>query len=133
MHSQTLSITIHRSAADVYAFLSAPPNFAQWAAGLGKLEQEGNAWFVQTPNERMQVQFTARNEFGIVDHSVKRKYAEEIYVPMRVVSNGNAAEILFTLFQQPSMSDTDFTNDLNLVRADLNSLKNLLESSSKKS
>jgi len=37
----------------------------------------------------------------------------EIYTPMRIVENGEGAEVLFTLFRQPGMSDEKFAADAN--------------------
>lgn len=128
MNSLTTSVTIARPLEEVYDFLSIPANFSKWAAGLGRLEQNAGNWFIQTAAGRMQVRFSERNSFGIIDHYVKPENAEEIYVPMRVVANGGFTEVIFTLFQQPSISDADFTHDLELVRTDLNALKKLLES-----
>jgi len=130
MNSLTISITIARPLEEVYEFLSIPANFSKWAAGLGRLEQNEGKWFVQTSGGRMQVRFSERNSFGVLDHFVKPENAEEIYVPMRVVANGGFAEVVFILFQLPSMPDADFTRDLELVRADLSSLKKILESTS---
>lgn len=128
MKSLTTSITIARPLEEVYEFLSIPANFSKWAAGLGELQKHNHEWFVQTPDGRMKVRFSERNSFGVLDHFVKPENAEEIYVPMRVVANGGFAEVVFTLFQQPSMPDVNFAHDLELVRTDLNALKKLLES-----
>ena len=127
MDSKTVSITIRRPVGEVYEFLSIPENFKQWAAGLGMLEQQDSEWFVQASDGRMKVSFTKPNAFGVLDHFVTPEQGAEIYVPMRVVANGSFAEAVFTLFRQPSMSDADFVRDLELVRADLHSLKNVLE------
>lgn len=128
MHSETVSITILRPVGEVYDFLSVPANWKLWAAGLGKLEEHDGEWFVQSPDGRMKVRFTEKNKFGVLDHSVMPDQGATIYVPMRVVANGVFAEVVFTLFQQPLMSDADFASDLKLVRTDLSSLKNILES-----
>lgn len=127
MNAQTISITIARPLEEVYRFLSVPANFKKWAAGLGKLEQQDDDWVVEAPDGRMKVRFTERNPFGVLDHFVTPQDGGEIYVPMRAVANGTFSEIVFTLFQQPSMSDAEFVHDLELVRTDLSSLKNILE------
>ena len=131
MNSLTISVTIARPLEEVYEFLSIPANFSKWAAGLGgELQERNHEWFVHTPQGRMQIRFSERNSFGVLDHFVKPENAEEIYVPMRVVANGASSEVVFTFFQQPSMSDDAFARDLELVRTDLTSLKKILESTS---
>jgi len=47
---------------------------------------------------------------------------------MRVMPNGNGSEIIFTLFQQPDMSDEDYARDIGLVQQDLQNLKTIMES-----
>jgi hypothetical protein len=46
---------------------------------------------------------------------------------MRVVPNGDGSEVLFTLIQLPGVSDEQFQQDMDTIRADLNKLRTLLE------
>ncbi len=46
---------------------------------------------------------------------------------MRVVPNGEGAELLFTVFQRPGRSDAQFYEDASLVHRDLHTLKQILE------
>jgi hypothetical protein len=44
----------------------------------------------ETPQGLAKVSLTQRNEFGILDHYVKTSSGvEDVFVPMRVVQNGN--------------------------------------------
>jgi len=52
-----------------------------------------------------------------------------IYVPLRVISNGDGAEVLLTLFRQPGMSDAKFAADAEWIGRDLRALKTLIEQS----
>ena len=47
---------------------------------------------------------------------------------MRVVPNGQGSEVIFTVFQQPGMSDERLAVDIRLVKQDLGELKRLMES-----
>jgi len=131
MHtSRNLSILINRDAKDVYNFVCVPENFPRWASGLGKsLKKGNNEWIAETPEGPVKVRFTERNEFGVLDHWVSPKPGLQIYIPMRVIANGNGCELIFTLFRLPDMSDEQFAADEEWVMRDLTSLKNLLESS----
>ena len=51
----------------------------------------------------------------------------EVYVPMRVVANGNGSEVFFTVFQQPEMTEQDFAADIKMVEEDLQTLKAFME------
>jgi hypothetical protein len=46
---------------------------------------------------------------------------------MRLIVNGSGCELLFTLFREPNMSDTQFDSDAEFVQRDLNRLKSLME------
>lgn len=126
--SLTLSIRIERDAGAVYAFASRPETMPRWAAGLGSaVTRDGEAWSVETPQGRLRLDFAPPNAFGVLDHSVTLPDGSVVDVPMRVVPNGSGAEVLFTLFRQPGMSAADFERDAGLVRADLATLKRLME------
>ena len=50
-----------------------------------------------------------------------------VHVPLRVMANGNGAEVMLTLYRQPGMSDDDYSSDVKLVSRDLKALKALIE------
>jgi hypothetical protein len=64
----------------------------------------------------------------VLDHRVTLPSGEAFYNPMRVVPDGNGCEVVFTLRRQVGMSDDDFERDAAAVRADLATLKHVLES-----
>lgn len=124
----TLSVAIARSPHDVYAFVANPANVPRWATGLGAAVECGDDECVaQTPRGPVRFHFTAANPFGVLDHYVSPAPGVEIYVPMRVVANGEGSEVLFTLFRQPGMSAAQFHHDMDWVRRDLQALKQVLE------
>ena len=128
LQSRNLSVSINRNAKDVYDFVSIPKNFPRWASGLGKsLRKADGEWIAETAQGPAKVRFTERNEFGVLDHWVSLKPGVQIYIPMRVIANGNGSELIFTLFRLPDMSDEQFSADAEWVMRDLTSLKNLLE------
>src|SRR5262245_37323868 len=126
--SRTLSVQINRHPRDVYTFTSVPENFPRWASGLGKsLKRVNGEWIADTPQGSRKVRFTARNEFGVLDHYVSLEAGAEMYIPMRVIPNGSGSELMFSLFRLPDMSEEQFAADADWVRRDLTTLKNLLE------
>ena len=69
--SKHLSVSINRKADEVYEFASNPENLPQWAAGLsGSIEFVNGKWIADSPMGTVTVKFAARNEFGILDHTV---------------------------------------------------------------
>ncbi|HEY2467786.1 MAG TPA: hypothetical protein VGI45_08080 [Terracidiphilus sp.] len=126
--SRTITVRIGRRFDQVYDFLADPKNWNQWAHGLGKsIRQSTNSWVADSDGGTVEVRFTPRNSFGIVDHYVIRPSGAQVYVPMRLIVSGQGCELLFTLFREPQMSDQQFAADLGYVQRDLDDLKSLLE------
>ena len=128
LQSRTLSISIGCRPDKVYAFVSNPENLPRWAAGLCKsIRKSGAGWTVETTQGPMNVRFVKNNDLGVLDHYVTPAPGVEVYVPIRVLPNGAASTVLFTLFQLPGMSDEKYTEDAGLVTRDLETLKRVLE------
>jgi hypothetical protein len=126
--SRTISVSISCQLSKVYEFVSVPKNFPKWATGRCKsITKTGDEWIAETPQGSMKVQFTERNDFGVVDHFIYPAPGVEIYVPVRVIANGTGSEVIFTLFRLPDMSDDKFAEDAEWVARDLKALKELLE------
>ncbi|MFF1711992.1 SRPBCC family protein [Streptomyces sp. NPDC058268] len=128
--SRHLSVRIDRTAADVYAFASDPANLPAWAHGLGEaVEQRGGEWVAESsPMGRVVISFVPRNDLGVLDHHVTLPSGQTVYNPVRVIADGKACEVVFTIRRQPEASDAEFERDASTVVADLTRLKGLLES-----
>ncbi|MGH8915844.1 MAG: SRPBCC family protein [Acidimicrobiia bacterium] len=127
--ARNISISIDRDWREVYEFAHRPENFGRWASGLAEfLHQEGGEWVAETAEGSVQVRFTPRNEFGVMDHYVTSEPAIEVYVPLRVIANGTGCEVIFTLFRTPGMTDEIMARDAEWVTKDLRALKALVES-----
>ena len=128
VESRTITVRIDRPFDKVYEFLVDPANWNQWAFGLGKnIRHLQDGWIADDSGGVASVQFTPRNSFGVVDHTVTRASGQRVYIPMRLIANGTGCELLFTLFREPNMSDAQFASDSGFVQRDLNRLKALLE------
>ena len=93
----------------------------EWASGLGDgLRHDGEDWIIAAPEGEARVRFTPRNDFGVLDHWVTLPSEQTVYIPLRVIANGNGAEVTLTLIRQPQMSDADFARDADWVLRDLN-------------
>lgn len=126
--SCTLSITIKRDAKTVYSFVINPKNLPKWATAFCKaVHKSGSDWIVTTMQGEVKIRFTKRNNFGIADHFVYPSTKVEIYIPLRIIRNGSGCEVVFTLFKQPEMTESQFKEDIKLVEQDLSSLKKTLE------
>jgi hypothetical protein len=128
LESRTLCISIDRNWKEVYDAVWRPEDFPKWASGLSQssLARDGEAWRAEGPEGAVRITFTGYNAFGVMDHSVELGDGASIYVPMRIVRNGDGAEVLLTLFRQPGMSDEKFAADAEWVGRDLLALKALV-------
>ena len=128
MKSKTLTISINCKSAKVYEFVSNLENMPRWAKTFCRsIKKSDGEWVIETPQGLMGIRIAPRNDFGILDHAVAPAPGVEVFVPMRVVPNGDGSEVIFTLFQQPGMSDQDFTRDQGMVEQDLATLKQVME------
>jgi len=128
MPSTTLSVSIERPWQAVYAFASNPRNLPQWAPGFAlSVAPSSEGWLVNTVNGPVSLAFAEPNAFGVLDHDVRLPSGQVFHNCMRVIPNGDASQVLFTLFQASGVSDEAFAADARLVEQDLQSLKRLLE------
>lgn len=127
--SKHLSTAINRPSTAVYEYAAEPTNLPQWASGLTDttVEQVDGQWVADSPMGRVTISFADRNTFGVLDHVVTLPSGESVYNPLRVIPEDDASEVVFTLRQRPGMSSEEFSADADRVRADLDSLKRVLE------
>lgn len=128
MKSKTLNISIKSDPKTVYEFISNLENLPKWAPStFPSIKEVNGEWLVDTPHGQNKVMLTEKNNFGILDHSVILVSGVEVYVPMRVLSNGTGSEVLLTIYQTPEMTDEAFIQDIKMVERDLNHLKTIIE------
>jgi uncharacterized protein YndB with AHSA1/START domain len=129
--SESLHLSTHiaRPAAEVYAFAADPAHLPEWAAGLsGAIEQRDGRWFAVAPMGEVEVRFVEANPYGVLDHDVTLPDGTTVTNPMRVIADGDECEVVFTLRRGPSTTDEELAADERAVRADLATLRELLES-----
>ena len=123
-----ISVSIERSASEVYEFASNPENLPRWAGGLsGSITRVDDEWIAEAPMGTVKVKFAERNNLGVLDHEVTLASGIKFYNPMRIFPNKDGSEVIFTLYRQADMSDQKFADDAESVEKDLNKLKILLE------
>jgi hypothetical protein len=132
MESRHVSIWINAAPEVVYEFASDPHDWPRWAAGLarGGLRQTADGWVADSPMGQVTVEFAPPNEFGVLDHVVRMPSGEAVYNPLRVVPGGvgeSLCEVVFTVRRRAGMTDEELDADVAAVRADLETLRRLLE------
>jgi hypothetical protein len=109
-------------------FASNPENLPKWAAGLsGSITKVDEDWIAESPMGTVKVKFAEKNKFGVLDHDVTLPSGVKVCNPMRVFSNNDGSELVFTLYRRPEVSDQEFAEDAKAVEKDLAKLKTLLE------
>jgi hypothetical protein len=127
-NSRILSVSIKRDPRTVYEFILNLENLPKWAGvAFRSIKKQNGEWVVETPQGPAKVRITERNEFGILDHYVNTSSGVEVFVPMRVVQNGDGSEVIFTLFQTEDMSDENYAKDIAMIERDLKNLKNITQ------
>ncbi|MCJ8148747.1 SRPBCC family protein [Shinella sedimenti] len=121
--------SIKRDWRTVYAFAAKPDNMPLWASGLALgLTRDGEDWIADGgPIGNVRVRFAPANDFGVIDHTVTLPDGRIVENALRVVPNGDGAEVMFTLFRQPDMDDAAFESDAAHVALDLDTLAKLIE------
>ena len=128
--AETYSISINRDWHAVYEAIWRPEMFPRWASGLAQsnLHQEGDDWCAQGPEGPIRIRFTPHNDYGVMDHFVETGTAPPVHIPMRVVQNGEGAEVMLTLYRQPGMDDEKLATDAEWMKRDLEALNVLMAS-----
>jgi len=121
--------TIRRNWRAVYDFASRPENMQLWASGLAAgLTPDGDDWIADGgPIGNVRVRFAPPNEFGVIDHTVTLPDGLRVENALRVVPNGDGAEVMFTLLRQAGMDDAAFAADAAHIARDLDALARLME------
>lgn len=123
-----MNTSINSNPQIVYDFVSNLENLPRWASNtFPSIKEVNGEWVVDTSQGQNKVMLAERNNFGILDHYVKLTSGVEVYVPMRVVKNGDGSEIMLTVFQTPEMTDERYAKDIKTVEKDLNHLKTIIE------
>lgn len=127
--ARTYSVSINQDWRALYETIWRPEYFPKWAGGLSEsaLIQDGETWLAEGPDAPIRITFTPQNDYGVMDHWVDTGDGNAVHVPLRVVQNGDGAEVMLTLYRQPDMDDERFSADSKWVVADLRKLKRLIE------
>lgn len=129
IESRHVGTRIDRPASEVYDFAVEPTNLPRWAPGLGSsVESVDGQWVVDSPMGHVGLRFVARNDYGVLDHYVTLPSGPVFHNPMRVIDDGPACDVVFTVRRRLGTSSADFARDIDAVTADLDRLRRELES-----
>src|SRR3990170_7057892 len=124
---KNISVSINKSAEEVYQFTSNPENFPKWIEFIKSMTNHGEFWIGKTDIGDLKIKFAPPNDFGIVDHQVTFANGATVNNPMRAIANNKGCEFTFTLFWMPDRTEKEFNEDAKAVTRDLQKLKEILE------
>lgn len=89
--------------------------------------QHGLVWLADTVMGERLIEFAPHNRFGVLDHAIYKPGEVPMFMPLRVVANGDGTELIYTFFKRPGMSDEQLASTMEWIESDLWGLKSLLE------
>jgi uncharacterized protein YndB with AHSA1/START domain len=128
--ARVVSLAIQRGIEEVYEFLVQPENFARWAfVGDTKMRHlADNEWSAETSVGPRTLDFARRNDFFVLTHTSRPPGEAPHTVPMRLIANGDGAQLIYVFTQYPGLGDAEWQSMMEWVTADLGALKSYLES-----
>jgi carbon monoxide dehydrogenase subunit G len=122
------SVDIKASKSKVFAFLADPMNWPQWVVvNLKSIEQAGEGLFKMTTKHGVgNLKMHLNEKLGIFDHTWSDSQASWT-VPARVVSNGEGATVMITVFQPQNMNATQFDITMKEMDIEMAKLKEILD------
>jgi hypothetical protein len=124
---KNISISLNKSADEVYRFTSNPENFSKWVKLFQSVSGEDDHWIGKTAQGDVRIDWAPLNDFYVLDHHVILPNGDKVFNAMRIIPNNKGSEFVFTLFQRPGRTEAAFEEDAGLVMEDLKTLKRTID------
>ena len=122
--SRTITISVCRKTGEVFdAILNSPPKMMPDA-----MQNNDDSWSFSTPRGNANLKFKQNKTFGILDHLYSDDEASW-EVPMRVVSSGDATEVIITITKPEIVTDEQFDERMKEIEILFKNLKEIIEKS----
>jgi hypothetical protein len=122
--SRTITISVCRKTGEVFdAILNSPPKMMPDA-----MQNNDDSWSFSTPRGNANLKFKQNKTFGILDHLYSDDEASW-EVPMRVVSSGDASEVIITITKPEIITDKQFDERMKEIEILFKNLKEIIEKS----
>ena len=129
---ETISVSIFCPYQRASDFLANPKNLFSWANVLGGKAHPVSPleWVAEEAaftDQPVTIRFTPRNSHGVLDVSASIDDQQVFWAPVRAFRNGEGTELTMGLVQRDGQSDESFRSEIEWTRADLLTVKALLE------
>ncbi len=122
--SRTITMSVCRKTGEVFdAILNSPPKMMPDA-----MQNNDDSWSFSTPRGNANLKFKHNKTFGILDHLYSDDEASW-EVPMRVVSSGDASEVIITITKPEIITDEQFDERMKEIEILFKNLKEIIEKS----
>ena len=122
--SRTITMSVCRKTGEVFdAILNSPPKMMP-----GAMQNNDDSWSFSTPRGNANLKFKQNKTFGILDHLYSDDEASW-EVPMRVVSSGDASEVIITITKPEIITDEQFDERMKEIELLFKNLKEIIEKS----
>ena len=122
--SRTITMSVCRKTGEVFdAILNSPPKMMPDA-----MQNNDDSWSFSTPRGNANLKFKQNKTFGILDHLYSDDEASW-EVPMRVVSSGDASEVIITITKPEIITDEQFDERMKEIEILFKNLKVIIEKS----
>lgn len=123
-----ISIKIEKPKDEVFLFASNPENFPQWMAFVQSIKKiSGDSWKAETTIGSVIIDVFPENKLGVIDHNITFPDKTVVHHSLRVIQNDTGSKVVFVLFEMPGKTPEEYQKDAVAVRADLNKLKQVME------
>ena len=126
-----IKIVIGRSYADAYSFLIDARNVSAWGGGdpgTAVTPMGGNDWQMQVDGNPLVLRYSPANPYGILDfHAFRPDETPRAPTPVRLYPNNQGAELNYTFFRRPELTDEQFASATEWLESDLLRLTSFLE------
>jgi hypothetical protein len=124
MNSNTHTYQLSAPKCRVFEFLSKIENLPKWATMFCKelKRVEGNRYKVVTPQGEIFFRIDADAKTGVIDMFGGPTEERMAYWPARVVERGGGSLFIFTAYQYPGISDSEFAKQCEGLRQEFPSI-----------
>ena len=124
----TVHVTVAAPHATVVGWLLNARHMPLWASNFAdRVEPDGDDWVAYGPDGAKGVRLAPPNPFGICDHWVTLDDGTVIHMPVRVLPAGTGSLVGMTIIAAPGWDAERLASDAELVRADLDRLRQRIE------
>jgi len=127
LQAETRTVSIEAPRSNVVRFLGNANNLPRWAPNFARTVRPQNGrWLINAGEGEAEILVAASEGLGTVDLVSAADPTRGAF--LRVLPSGAGCELLFTLFFPPTASDAVVTQQMSVVRQELETVKAICES-----